>query len=172
MGNTGALVNFSSWKPPEKNTPYPEIMKRYVLLIPVALLSLTLYSQENGLGLGIIIGEPTGISAKLWTAERTALDAAVAWSFAATGYMRVHADLIWHNFSLDVAQGKLPLYYGLGAKLLLSSELGLGIRIPLGIAYLFESVPVEAFAELVPGLNLLPEAGFGLDAAIGVRYYL
>jgi hypothetical protein len=172
MENTGASVNFNSLKLPERKITHTETMKRYMLFILVAILSLNLYSQEEGLGLGIIIGEPTGLSAKLWTTEKTALDAAVAWSFSGTGYMRVHADLIWHNFSLDVTQGKLPLYYGLGAKLLLSSELGLGIRIPLGVAYLFDSAPLEVFAELVPGLDLLPGTGFGIDAAIGVRYYL
>jgi len=147
-------------------------MKRYLMFIPAAILSLTLYSQESGLGLGIIIGEPTGISAKLWTSDKTAIDAAVAWSFAGTGYMRVHADHLWHNFSIEVAQGKLPFYYGAGARLLLSSELGLGIRIPLGIAYLFDSATLELFAELVPVLDILPGTGFGIDAAIGVRYYL
>ena len=147
-------------------------MKRHLLFIPAAILSLNLHAQDNGWGLGIILGEPTGISAKLWTSEKTALDAAIAWSFAGTGHMRVHADHLWHNFSLDMAKGKLPLYFGAGAKLLLSSELGLGIRMPVGIAYLFESAPLELFAELVPGLDLLPGAGFGFDAAIGFRYYL
>jgi hypothetical protein len=85
--------------------------------------------------------------------------------------MRIHSDLLWHNYILDMDQGKLPVYYGIGAKLLLASELGVGIRVPVGLVYLFESAPVDMFAELVPGLDLLPGTGFGMDAAIGVRYF-
>ena len=137
----------------------------------LAFLSFALLAQDSGIGIGMIIGEPTGLSAKLWTTERTAIDAGVAWSFTGSGYLRVHSDLLWHNHAIDVDTGILPIYYGVGAKLLLASELGLSIRVPVGLAYLFESAPIDLFAELVPGLNLLPRAGFGIDAAIGVRYF-
>ena len=137
----------------------------------ITLLPLSLHAQDSGLGLGMIIGEPTGLSAKMWTTETIALDAGVAWSFVGAGYLRVHSDILWHNYTLDVDKGRLPIYYGIGAKLLLASELGLGIRVPVGLAYLFESAPVDLFAELVPGLDLLPGTGFGIDAAIGVRYF-
>ena len=146
-------------------------MKKIILLFAVILFPFTLYSQESGLGLGMIIGEPTGFSAKMWTSEKMALDAGLAWSFVGTGYLRVHSDLLWHNFTIEVDQGKLPVYYGVGAKLLLASNLGLGIRVPVGLAYFLDSAPVDIFVELVPGLNFLPRVGFSIDAAICARYY-
>jgi hypothetical protein len=79
--------------------------------------------------------------------------------------------MLVHNFSIDVDKGQLPFYFGLGAKLLLASDLGLGIRIPVGLAYLFESAPFDIFVEIVPGLDLLPGTDFGIDGAIGARYY-
>ena len=146
-------------------------MKKVIFIVFISFISLNVFSQDSGLGLGIIIGEPTGLSAKMWTSEKTAIDAGLAWSFSGSGYMRVHADMLVHNFSIDVDKGQLPVYFGLGAKLLLASDLGLGIRIPVGIAYLFESAPFDIFLEVVPGLDLLPGTAFGIDAAFGVRYF-
>ena len=138
----------------------------------VLMFAMVVRAQDSGLGIGIILGEPTGLSAKIWTTEQMALDAGLAWSFSGTGYLRVHTDLLWHREVFDVGSGRLPLYYGLGAKLLLASELGLGIRIPVGLAYLFESVSIDIFVELGPGLDLLPGTTFDVDLAIGARYFL
>jgi hypothetical protein len=108
----------------------------------------------------------------MWTSEKTALDAAVAWSFAGDGWLHVHADFLIHNYDLiSVSQGSLPVYFGLGAYVGLSSDLSLGARVPFGIAYQFEEAPVEVFAEIVPGLTLLPGIDFYMGGGIGVRYF-
>jgi len=147
-------------------------MKKLIFLAFIALFSVGVMAQNSGLGLGVIFGEPTGLSAKIWTSERTALDAAVAWSFVGTGWLHIHSDFLMHNFDLiSVSEGSLPVYFGVGAYLGLASDLGLGARIPVGIAYHFEGAPVEVFAELVPGLALLPEIRFYMGGGIGVRYY-
>ncbi len=147
-------------------------MQKVILIIAVVLFSTALFSQDGGLGLGIILGEPTGLSVKMWTNENSALDAAAAWSFAGTGWIHVHADLLQHNFELiNVNKGTLPLYYGLGAYLGLASDLRMGARVPIGLAYLFYGAPVDAFAEVVPGLALLPKINFKLAGAIGIRYF-
>ena len=104
-------------------------MKKLILVSIVVLFSLSMFAQDKGLGLGLIFGEPTGLSAKIWTSERTALDAAVAWSFSDPGWFHIQADFLIHNYDIiSVSQGKLPLYYGVGAYTAFSSELGLGVR--------------------------------------------
>jgi len=147
-------------------------MKKLFLLALVSLFATGVFAQNSGLGLGVIFGEPTGLSAKMWTSQRTAVDAAVAWSFVGTGWLHIHTDFLIHNFDLiNVSEGSLPVYFGLGAYLGLSSDLAFGARIPVGIAYHFEGAPVEIFTELVPGLALLPEIQFYVGGGIGVRYY-
>jgi len=147
-------------------------MKKLILIAFFALLYLGVQAQDSGFGLGVVFGEPTGLSAKLWTSERTALDATVAWSFYGSGWLHMHADFLIHNFDLiDVSQGSLPLYFGVGGYVGLGSDMWLGARIPFGIAYHFEDAPVEIFAELVPGLALLPQIDFYMGGGIGVRYY-
>ena len=126
-------------------------MKKILLISFVTLFSVGVFAQDSGLGLGIVFGEPTGLSAKLWTSERTAVDAAVAWSFAGLGWLHLHSDFLIHNYDLfSVSQGKLPVYFGLGAYVGFSSDLSLGARIPFGLAYQFEGAPVDVFVELVP----------------------
>ena len=39
------------------------------------------------------------------------------------------------------------------------------------MAYQFEGAPVDIFAEIVPGLNLLPGIGFDIGGGIGLRYF-
>lgn len=146
-------------------------MKKLIILLFLALGFIQLQGQESGFGLGIIVGEPTGFSAKLWTTEHTALDAALAWSFAGNGFLRLHSDLLWHKHYFEVAKGELPFYFGLGAKLVFASDLELGIRIPVGLSYQFESGPFELFFELVPVFNLLPKTQLDLDGGLGLRYY-
>lgn len=147
-------------------------MKKLFLFAFVSLFSLGVFAQDSGLGLGLIFGEPTGLSAKMWTSERTAIDAAVAWSFVGSGWLHIHADFLMHNFDLiNVSEGSLPVYFGVGAYLGLASDLGLGARVPVGLAYHFEGAPVEVFFELAPGLALLPEIKFYIGGGIGARYY-
>lgn len=140
----------------------------------VALLLLGTLLSSVGPGvfeLGIIIGEPTGISAKLWTGEKTAVDGAIAWSLGEGNDMHIHADFLVHDFSLiNVSSGQLPLYYGIGGRVRINGDARLGARIPVGLSYLLESLPMDIFLEVVPVLDLVPHTDFDIDLAIGVRY--
>jgi len=147
-------------------------MKKLIFVSIVALFSAGLIAQDSGFGLGAVFGEPTGLSAKVWTGEKTAVDGALAWSFAGSGYVHLHADFLIHNFDLiNVSKGKLPFYFGIGAFLNFASDMGLGIRIPVGLAYHFADAPLEIFGEIAPGLSLLPATDFYFGGGIGIRYY-
>lgn len=127
---------------------------------------------QGTFGLGIIVGEPTGVSGKLWTSERTAIDAAAAWSFSDESALTLVADYLLHNFDLiDVEKGQLPIYFGVGGRVKFESESKVGIRIPVGLAYIFDGAPLDAFFEIAPLLDLIPDTDFTVNAAIGIRYF-
>jgi hypothetical protein len=136
---------------------------------------------QDRFGLGLILGEPTGLSVKYWLDEENAIDGAAAWSFSDNDSFQLHGDYLWHNYNLvnsDEFSGKLPVYYGVGARLKFKDDNGhhddeaaFGIRVPFGISYLFENAPFDLFAELVPILDLTPDTDLELSAAIGVRFY-
>jgi len=145
--------------------------KYIVILFSILFLSAA-NAQSKGIGLGMIVGEPTGISFKYWTGSTTAFDAALAWSFIDEGAFHIHGDYIFHNFTLiTIPEGKLPFYYGIGARLKTSHDSRLGVRVPLGLAYLFQTVPVDIFLEIVPILDFTPKTDFSINAAIGARYF-
>jgi hypothetical protein len=136
------------------------------------ILAKPITAQDHGFGMGIILGEPTGLSAKLWTSGDNAFDFAAAWSFKGDGHLLLQADYVWHFFNLmPVPSGKLPLYIGIGGRVILADDPRFGIRIPIGIDYLFADAPIDVFLELVPILDLSPETDFGVGGGIGIRYW-
>lgn len=156
------------------------------LLGVVTLLVLApagLYASD-GLGIGIIAGEPAGVTLKNWVGEKAAVDAAAAWSFSENESFQFHVDYLRHNFDLlqlGEHEGRLPVYYGLGGRLKLKSNNNgnarndddslVGVRVPLGISYLFAAAPVDLFAEVVPILDVAPDTEFAINGALGARYY-
>ena len=149
-------------------------MAKSILIITsiIILFSSLNYSQNKKIGAGIIAGEPTGLSFKYWLTEKTALDAAFAWSFVDENAFQIQADYLIHNFSLiKISEGKLPFYFGIGGRLKFSNDATFGVRVPLGLAYIFSDAPVDIFLEVVPILDLLPKTDFTLGAAIGGRYF-
>ena len=141
-------------------------------MLMVMLTCGTAQAQDKGFGLGIILGEPTGISGKLWTGHHTAIDGAIAWSFEKKSSMHLHGDLLFHNFNrARVDEGKLLLYYGIGGRVKFEDKSKVGVRVPLGINYLFAKAPLDFFLEIVPILDLAPSTDFSLNGAIGIRYF-
>jgi len=133
-----------------------------------------LHAQDGGTGLGIMLGEPAGISFKTWISGRSAIDAGLAWSFHDKAY-HFHADYLWHNFMifrLEQGNGKLPLYMGVGGRFKISKkDFYTGVRVPIGMAYIFPRDRLDIFLEAVPVLDLIPGTGFDFNAAAGMRYF-
>ena len=146
--------------------------KLIVFTLSFFLLTISALSQDKGFGIGIIAGEPTGLSLKTWTGSTVAIDAAVAWSFINEEALHLHADLLMHRFGLiNTRRGKMPVYIGLGARLKLANNTVLGARVPIGIDYMFAGGPFDLFFEVVPILNLIPATDFDVNAAIGFRVF-
>jgi hypothetical protein len=148
-------------------------MKKLFVFLFIALFCSISFSQRSKIGLGVIIGDPTGISAKFWTGDNSAFDAAAAWDLAGgSDALLLHADFLKHKFDLiPVTKGELPIYYGIGARIILMNDINVAARIPVGISYIFDDLPLDTFLEIVPVLNILPSTHFDADAAIGIRYY-
>jgi hypothetical protein len=155
------------------NKTEEQVMRtKFVMLLFVLVSLSTVKAQSSGVGLGLIVGEPTGISFKYWTGSTTAIDAALAWSFVDGGAFHIHGDYIFHNMRLiTVPEGMLPFYYGIGARIKTADDTRLGVRVPLGLAYLFSNAPVDIFLEIVPILDLTPKTDFAINAALGARYF-
>lgn len=157
-------------------------MKRYNILLFLLLsfiFAAPAYSR-NDFGVGMIVGSPTGLSLKKWFGNN-AIDAAAGWSSDA---FNIHVDYLFHNSSLT-NKSNVPIHFGVGGRLRFEDkddnhghhdddndgDTRLGLRIPLGINYLFAKHPFDIFAEIAPVLDIVPETDFSLDAGVGVRFY-
>ncbi len=147
---------------------------RYGILL-VAVVSVFAFkaaAQDRGFGLGVILGEPTGVSAKYWVGSRNAVDGGLAWSFRHSGFFHVHADYLWHiPLKLESVE-RLNFYVGIGGRLGFGSGSTLvGARIPVGLVYWPSSVPLDVFLEVAPVLDLAPATEFSGNGGIGVRFF-
>jgi hypothetical protein len=147
------------------------------------IYSNILFAQDHGFGLGFIIGEPTGISAKLWTSPENAFDFGLGWSIGGDritdntihegSRIHFHMDYLWHSFNAIRSEERFPLYYGIGGRINSGGgyDNSFGVRGVFGVAWLPHSTPLDVFFEIVPVLQLIRSTNFGLDAGLGVRFY-
>lgn len=144
----------------------------------------TAFAQETKgvFGLGLIVGEPTGVSAKYYLADDTAVDFAAGGAVVGRG-IQVHGDFLWHPWVLERQESfVLPLYVGPGVRVLRRDAGGgeddhtrIGLRGVVGFLFDFTTVPLDVFVEVagVADYRTLEDDNFGLDlnAGAGVRYY-
>lgn len=151
------------------------------------MLSTSAFAQTNGIGAGIIVGGPTGISAKFWTSGDNAIDLAVGWSnnvkwerfdndlyyYDTQSFLHIHADYVWHDFDVIRSTQRLPLYYGFGLDYESGNSLptAVGVRGVVGIDWMPYGVPFDVFVEAAPTLYLSPGTAMGLDASLGGRFF-
>lgn len=149
-------------------------MKKLVLIAFVFIsISNNIYSQQSGTGVGVMVGEPTGLSAKFWVGNNEAFAGGLGWHFIGPhdGF-NFHLDYLYHIDNAIHSNVQFPLYYGFGVRLReVGSEFGLGFRGVGGILLNLNPEPIDIFFELAPVFKLLPETNLELDAALGARYY-
>jgi len=150
-------------------------MKRiFLILLLLLTFSITLFSQEYGIGAGIMLGEPTGLSGKYWLDETTAADFGIAAGlFGESSGFTIHADYLYHNKNLINWTYKLPIYYGFGVRMRfpVGNKFYLGVRGVFGVMLYLKKYPMDVFFEVAPSFRLLPTTGLNLDLAVGCRYY-
>lgn len=144
------------------------MMKRLIIL----LILIGILGASQGIGLGFILGEPTGISLKSWISRRNAVDFGVGWSFTRE---RIHiiGDYLFH-FPEWVKEPDWYPYLGVGGRLKIwddadKTKFNLGVRFGIGIEYIYERFGF--FGELYPVMDLVPETDFDLEGGIGARFY-
>jgi len=146
-----------------------------VLIALVCILAAgvgPLRAQNAGdFGAGIVLGSPTGATGKFWLNGSRALD----FGLGVNQKLSLYGDYLWHSWAVlpQPAEGKLPVYLGLGAQIGESSrhDNSLGLRAVAGIAYWLPRNPVEIFLDITPVFHLSSGEGADIDLSLGLRYY-
>lgn len=147
------------------------MMKKFFIIILV-LFSLYAYSQDKGLGVGVIIGEPTGISLKKWLNTVNAIDAGFSWTLYKPS-LHLHVDYLWHSYNVFDTKERIPIYYGIGGRIKFGNknDARLGVRGVLGIDFFLKKTPLDIFIEIAPIFDLVPSTSISGNGGLGVRYF-
>jgi hypothetical protein len=180
-------------------------MKRTILATLVALslisaLGRSARATEVGynrkFGLGLILGDPTALSAKLWVAPTNALDFGVGFNgygFADRcftdnngntvcnrgGYTNAGTfimDYLWQS-NIVRSTAQLDWHLGAGGSLTWIGNCSgdcvrLGPRGIIGLDLMFRNPAfLEVFFEFGPVLNIVPAVWLDFEGGLGVRFY-
>jgi hypothetical protein len=153
------------------------------------------FSANKTFGLGLELGAPFGLTGKYFVSDSNALQfglGAIYEHYYAGDGLHLYFDYLWHPVSLVSAQPfELPFYIGIGGRfwdfdycdrnrVCYEGGSAFGIRVPVGIAFDFNTVPLDIFVQLVPTIDFYrgdyyryygDRAHFGFDASVGVRYW-
>jgi len=158
-------------------------LKLVVLIISFSIVNSVAQSPEGkNFGFGIVLGDPTGGTAKFWTSRENAFVLSLGKSYF--GSPRIGVDYLWHfnPFSTNTAN----LYAGAGGAVgfgkgkgfwykdkyfRTNDEIGLGARGLFGINLIPRDTPLEIFLEIGVLLSLVPDFDSGADAGLGIRFY-
>ena len=143
-------------------------------LLLVVVVACGVSSAYGGsFGLGIILGEPTGISFKQWVSTRHAFAGAAAWSFGNVSAFHVHLDYLYHGpLGVGIESGGFLYYVGIGGRLkAVEDDSRIGVRVPLGLNYVFDDAPIDLFFEIAPILDVVPSTDFRMNGSLGIRYF-
>jgi hypothetical protein len=179
-------------------------MKRTLLtaLAAVALLAAVAGSAQatevgygRKFGLGFVIGDPTGLSAKWWIAPTNALDFGLGFygygfnNRCATdnngntfcdryGYNvgTFNMDYLWQS-NIVRSTAQLDWHVGAGGRIVWWGNcsgdcFAAAARAPIGLDLMFTNPSfMEIFFELAPSFYVIPGFGFTIEGGLGVRFY-
>lgn len=150
--------------------------------------------QGRKLGIGIQLGYPTALSLKYMLRGDQGIQGGIGGlsGFAyEVGAFSLHADYVFHPHVLARAEAfSLTWYFGGGANVLVfgnprqrailpiakyyfyPTTMWIGARVPIGVSLAFQQQPLEVFFEAVPSFLVFPGISFGLNASLGLRFYL
>lgn len=165
-------------------------MKKLFVVITLLVLlgsSQNVFAQSpqgREFGFGIMVGDPTGATLKLWTQRENAFVFDLGSSYF--GSPRLDVDYLWH---FDAFRSSIvKLYAGPGAVIgfgtghgffykndegfyVRSGGAGLGVRGVFGVNVIPRDTPLEVFFEVGLLIGLSPDFGSAVDAALGFRFY-
>lgn len=147
-------------------------------LLVIAVLAMAVPAQAD-VGLGVFVGEPTGLDLKLGLSARSGLDLVFGWdTYRDNRDEYVHVTylatlLVGHGSSVNV-----PLRLGIGGAIYDDGSFdrgtNLAVRVPLQLGLRFRTAPIEIYGEVALKLTFVRSHGdpyADLDGGIGLRFY-
>lgn len=149
-------------------------MKKIILLL--ALLCGSAQADEST-GIGLILGVPSGLTARHWMESDQSIEANVGWSLFSKNRLHLNASYLWNkNDVLELKDETFDVFFGGGLSIRSKSgvadgELVFGPRLPVGVSYFFVDPKIEAFGQAGLNIGIIPSSDIYFDAVLGLRFY-
>lgn len=141
---------------------------------------------EGTVGVGLQLGCPTGVSAKVRLGAPSS--AQFEGGFGCGEDLILTGDYLleMNNFLVDPHNFQVSWYFGIGGRFAYNHDryygsqnrryyhrdTDLGPRVPIGVEARFAQVkPLEVYFEVAPGIDFVDETGLTIDVALGVRWF-
>ena len=144
------------------------------------LFSALTTTPSSGVSVGLVLGDPTGISLKFWgVGNGMAFQLhAGGGGFISPATIAFSGSLLFHTAL--TRQTPINGYMGVGAYVGMhtrkyDSDYGvMGLQMPLGLEFIFSEAPLDIFMEIPPIFYITTDGnmGFGLSMGIGLRFIL
>ena len=130
-------------------------------------------ADDGRFGLGVQIGNPTGITGKHHFRGRPVfIDWAVGFSMFEGRGLNAHLDFLWQPRLMTFDRATMDLYFGVGPQVWAwNSNVDLGARAPLGVDFILERWPIDVFVEVAAGLWIIEDVRVNVDAGAGFRWW-
>jgi len=156
--------------------------KRILVFLAGTFICTSAFAEGKNLGLGLLVGQPTGITAMYSLNIHRAIDLTVSYDFSRNfdSFLFMGDYLFRKPESLRIDTVDFGWYWGIGlfyahfsfdVLFLNVDSFAMGPRFPVGLFYSFPTVPIEVFIEFGLGISVLPGIRFNPTGGIGGRFF-
>lgn len=153
------------------------------------------FEANKTFGLGLELGEPSGLTGKVFVSPQAAIDFGIGYAYQNYYYedgLHLYGDFLLHPTVLAHADAfELPFYIGGGIRywefdfcdrngVCTFRGSAVGIRIPIGIDFDFNRAPIDIFLQIVPVIDFLrgdyyryynDRTHLAVDPSVGFRFW-
>lgn len=134
------------------------------------------------LGVGAVIGSPTGLSLNYFLRPNITLHTTLAYDFGGDDDLQLASHYTWRRNTLSIEKVRFGWFYGLGARLAFhdhdhhhhhdheDGHTDLGPSGTLGLFHEFKEVPLEIFLKGNLTANIIEHTGLDGDLMLGLHY--
>ena len=143
----------------------------------IGLLALAAPSTARAdVGIGLFLGDPSGLDLKIDLSGRSALDVVLGWHTFREG--RSGYGHVTYLFTLFAGHGRsivVPFRLGIGGALYGNSDhVNAGVRAPLEVGLRFRRTPIEVYGEIAALVTFIDDNWgdrFDIQGGVGIRFY-
>ena len=156
-----------------------EKMNLFLVMLSVLMLPNFLYAKT--LGVGAVVGAPTGLSINYFLRQNVTLHTTLAYDFSHDDDLQLASHYTWRRNTLSIENVRFGWFWGLGARLALhdhdhnkhhdhDNHYNLGPSATLGQFHEFKEVPLELFLKGNLTANIIQDTGVDGDLMLGLHF--